>query len=328
MKAIVARAFGAPEDLRVEEIDAPCVQAGQVRVRVSAAAANYVDALIVAGKYQVKPALPFIPGAEFGGVVEAVGESVDRLKVGDRVCGSQVGGAFGELVVASATMVFNIPPSMSFVEAAIFRASNGTAFHALVQRAALQAGETVLVLGAGGAVGFSAIQIAKALGARVIASASSSAKRDLAVQAGADLALDSSAADWSEQIKAATGGRGVDVVVDPVGGYLTEAAFRRLSWRGRHLVIGFAAGGIPAIKTNLALLKGGALVGVDFRQFNLFEPEAAAENMRRLLALHGEGRLPVPPLKIYAPDKAGQALADAASGAVLGRRVVDFSSWS
>lgn len=327
MKAIVARAYGALDDLRVEEHAEPAVGPGQVRVKVQAAAANYVDALIVSGRYQVKPPLPFIPGAEFSGVVESVGEGVERLAVGDRVCGSQVGGAFGELVTASATMVFKIPSAMTFVEAAIFRASNGTAFHALVQRGALQAGETVLVLGAGGAVGFSAIQIAKALGARVIASASSAEKRSLALEAGADLALDSGASDWSDQIKAVTDGRGVDIVVDPVGGEMSEVAFRRLSWRGRHLVIGFAAGGIPAIKSNLALLKGASLIGVDFRQFNLFEPQQAAENMSRLLALFEAGSLPVPPVKLYAPQDAGAALADAASGAVLGRRVVDFSSW-
>ncbi|MDP1632527.1 MAG: NADPH:quinone oxidoreductase family protein [Caulobacter sp.] len=327
MKAIVVRAYGAFDALRVEDHDAPTVGPGQVRVRVHAAAANYVDALIVSGRYQVKPPLPFIPGAEFGGLVESVGEGVDRLSVGDRVCGSQVGGAFGELVTASATMVFRIPASMSFIDAAIFRASNGTAFHALVQRGALQRGETVLVLGGGGAVGYSAIQIAKALGARVIASASSTEKRVLAMTAGADLALDTSAPDWSDQVKAATAGRGVDVVVDPVGGDMSETAFRRLAWRGRHLVIGFAAGGIPAIKANLALLKGAAMVGVDFRQFNLFEPETAAENMSRLLALYEAGALPVPPVKIYAPQDAGAALADALSGAVLGRRVVDFSTW-
>jgi NADPH2:quinone reductase len=328
MKAVVVHAFGAPEHLSIEDVPEPGVGPGEVRVRVSAAAANYVDALIVSGKYQVKPPLPFVPGAEFSGFVDAVGDDVDRLRVGDRVCGSQVSGAFGALVTARAGMVFALPAAMPLVDAAVFRASNGTAFHALVQRANLVAGEIVLVLGAGGAVGYSAVQIAKALRGRVIAVASTEAKRALAREAGADHVLDPASHTWREEIEAATAGRGLDVVVDPVGGDLSEAAFRRLRWGGRHLVIGFASGVIPALKTNLALLKGAALVGVDFRQFNMLEPEAAGDNMRRLFELYEAGKLPVGPVRLYAARDAGQALADAASGAMVGRRVVDFSTWA
>lgn len=328
MRAIRAHAFGPPSLLRPEEAPDPQIGPSDVLVRVMAAAANFVDALIVRGLYQVKPALPFSPGAEFAGVVEAVGAEVSALRAGDRVCGSQVCGAFAERVGAPAAMVFRIPPSMSFEEAAVFRVGNGTAYHALVQRARLAAGERVLVLGAGGAVGGAAVGIAKALGAFVVASGASSERRSLALEAGADAVFDLGAADWRGAARALNEGRPFDVVVDPLGGAFTEPAFRSLAWGGRHLVIGFAAGPIPALPTNLALVKGAALLGVDFRQFNLLEPDAAARNMEALFELFAAKRLAAQPRRVYPAEEAGQALEDAASGAVLGRRVVDFSAWS
>lgn len=326
MKAVIAHSYGAPEDLRIGEAPDPPVGAGEVRVRVQAAAANFVDALVVSGRYQVKPPLPFIPGAEFSGIVDAVGDGVEGLRPGVRVCGSQFGGAYAELVTLPGHMAFEIPDEMSFSQAAIFRASNGTAYHGLVQRAALRPGETVLVLGAGGAVGYSAVQVAKALGARVIASASSAEKRRAAESAGAYAAIESGAADWRDQVRAAAGGE-IDVVVDPVGGPLSELAFRCLGWGGRHLVIGFAAGDIPAIRTNLALVKGAALIGVDFRRFNLLEPEAAKANTEQLFGFYRDGRLPPQPVRTYPAEAHAEALSDAASGAMIGRRVLDLSRW-
>jgi NADPH2:quinone reductase len=327
MRAVIVREFGSPTSFRIEEVPEPDPAPHEVRVRVHAAAANFVDALVSSGDYQVRPALPYIPGAEFSGVIDRVGADVNGLEPGDRVCGSQVSGAYGEQTAASSSMVFRIPDSMSFAEAAIFRASNGTAYHALVQRAKLHPGETVLVLGAAGGVGYSAVQIAKALGAHVIACASTEEKRAVALAAGADAAIASTVEGWRDRLKAALDDRPLDVVVDTVGGELTDAAFRSLGWGGRHLVIGFASGAIPSIRANLALVKGIALVGVDFRQFNLIEPGTAVANMAALLDLYRAGHLPAPAIKIYPAGEFAQALADARSGAVLGRRVIDFSLW-
>jgi NADPH2:quinone reductase len=324
MKAVVVRAFGAPETFQVEDVDDPQVGPGEVRVRVHAAAVNFVDALVSSGSYQVRPQLPFTPGGEFAGVIDAVGADVKSLRVGQRVCGSGVGGAWRELTTLPATLVFPIPDAMAFAEAATFRVSNATAYHALVQRAALKAGETVLVLGAGGAVGYAAVQIAKALGARVIASASTAGKRDLAIAAGADAAVETGAEDWRDQVKQAANGR-VDVVVDPVGGDMTEAAFRSLGWAGRHLVIGFAAGPIPRLPTNLALVKGAMLVGVDIRQFSLFEPQTSAANMRALFELYAQGRLVSAPQRAFPIARFADALNAVKSGGIVGRALLTIT---
>ena len=327
MRAVIVREFGSPDSFRIEEVPEPELAPHEICVRVHAAAANFVDALVSSGEYQIRPTLPYIPGAEFGGVIEGIGADVPSLKPGDRVCGSQVSGAYGEKTVASSSVVFRIPDSMSFAEAAIFRASNGTAYHALVQRANLRAGETVLVLGAAGGVGYSAVQIAKALGAHVIACASTEEKHTVALAAGADAAIASAVDGWRDRLKAALGDRPLNVVVDTVGGELTEAAFRSLEWGGRHLVIGFASGAIASIRANLALVKGIALVGVDFRQFNLIEPDKAAANMAAPFDLYRAGHLPAPAIKLYPAGQFAQALSDARSGAVLGRRVIVFSHW-
>jgi NADPH2:quinone reductase len=321
MRAVIVRAFGVPESFSIETIADPALSAGTVRVRVDTAAVNFVDGLVSSGAYQVRPALPFTPGGEFSGVVDAVSDGVSTVNVGDRVCGSTVGGAWGELIVLDARLVFKIPDRMTFGQAAVFRVSNATAYHALVQRAALKRGETVLVLGAGGAVGRAAIQIAKALGARVIASASSQAKRDLAVAAGADEVVETGAEDWRRQVKAAAG-RDVDIVVDPAGGELTEAAFRCLGWGGRHLVIGFAAGTIPRLPTNLALVKGAALLGVDIRQFSLLQPATSADNMRALFRFHEDHQLTSAPIKIFPLEDFASALNVVKAGDILGRAVL------
>lgn len=274
------------------------------------------------GNYQLKPPLPFVPGSEFAGIVEAVGEGVDRARIGQRVMGSAFGAAIGEACVIPAKLAVGIPDDMDFPTASIFRVSYATVYHALVQRAGLKAGETLLVLGAGGAVGYAAVEVANALGARVIASASSEAKRALALRGGADAAVDARSARWRDDVKAANGGRPVDVVLDPVGGDATEPAFRSLAWNGRHLVIGFAGGGIPRLPTNLALLKGAALVGVDVRQFGENEPEASAANIDALLSLYEAGKLHPPIARSYLLDDYVAAMNDAKSGETVGRIVI------
>jgi NADPH2:quinone reductase len=324
LKAVVAHAYGGPETLRIEEWPTPAPGPGQVRIAVRAVGVSFVDVLITAGRYQLKPPLPFIPGTEFSGVIDALGEGVTTLAVGDRVCASGMGGGFAQYAVTPATAALKAPAGMDFPEAAVLRVSFGTAYYALVQRAHLVPGETVLVLGAGGAVGAAAVQVARALGARVIGSASSPAKRALALASGAEAAVDSNAPDWRDQIKALTGGRGVDVVVDPVGGAATEPAFRSLAWNGRHLVIGFAAGDIPKLPVNLPLLKGAALIGVDIRQFGEKEPEEAARNIERLFALCAQGVL-TPAIAERRPFEAfAQAMTLAQAGATAGRVVVEI----
>lgn len=321
MLAVVGRALGPPESYRLEELPTPHPGAGQVRVAIRAAGVSFVDVLVASGGYQVKPATPFIPGSEFAGEVDAVGDGVTNVSVGDRVTGGGFGGVLAQAAVVPAHAVSPMPEGMSFEEASVFRVSYGTAYHALVQRGRLQAGETVLVLGAGGAVGAAAVQVAKVLGARVLASASSAAKRGLAREMGADETLETGAGDWREQLKALTAGRGIDIVVDPVGGDVTEPAFRSLAWKGRHLVIGFTAG--PArLPTNLPLLKGADLVGVDIRQFAALEPEAAAENGRRLSALAGEGKLRPRVAQVFPLARFAEAMTAAAAGTGAGRIVV------
>jgi NADPH2:quinone reductase len=325
MKAVVAYDYGAPETVVLEERPLPQPGPGEVRVAIHRVGVSFVDVLLTAGRYQVKPPLPYTPGTECSGVVDAVGEGVTHLRTGDRVIAGGMGGALAQYNVYPAASIRPIPDAMPFDEAAVFRVSYTTAYYALVQRGRLAKGETVLVLGAAGAVGVASIQVAKALGARVIASASTEAKRALTRTCGADDAVDSTAADWRDQIKALTDGKGVDVVVDPVGGSATEPAFRSLGWRGRHLVIGFAQGEIPKLPTNLPLLKGAALVGVDIRQFGINEPATYEANVQALFALHRDGLLKPAiaarfPLEAYA-----EALSMAAAGVTAGRVVVEVA---
>ena len=325
MRAVVAREFGPPESFRIEEAPTPEPGPGQVRIGIYAAGVSFVDVLVAEGGYQLKPRLPFTPGSEFAGLVEAVGPDANGVMVGDRVSASSFGGALAEKAVVAVGAATPIPDRMSFEEAACFRVSYATAYHALVQRGRLRSGETVLVLGAGGAVGAAAAQVAKALGARVIASASSEAKRGLAREMGADATLATGAADWRDQVKAMTDGRGVDIIVDPVGGEATEPAFRALAWKGRHLVIGFAAG-IARIATNLPLLKGAELVGVDMRQFGEREPALARENQQRLMELYAEGHLRPHIAHAFPLERFAEAMTAARDGSAAGRIVVRMAS--
>lgn len=280
-----------PQALTWKERPAPEPQAGEVRVAVKAASLNFPDLLIVQNKYQVKPPLPFVPGAEYAGVIEAVGAGVSHLRPGDPVAAFAGTGGFATHAVAPAAVVMKLPEGFSFPDAAAFLCTYGTTYHALIDRATLQAGETVLVLGAAGGVGTAAIQVAKAAGARVVAAASTDEKCALCRELGADATINYSHGDLREQIRAATDGRGPDVVYDPVGGDLAEPVFRSIAWRGRYLVIGFAQGSIPSLPLNLALLKGASLVGVFWGEFAKREPKRNAEALAQLAAWYGQGRI-------------------------------------
>lgn len=320
-RAVRADELGPPENYRLVEHDPGPPSPAQVRISIRAAGISFVDVLTAGGGYQVKPPVPFIPGSECAGVVTAVGAEVSGLAIGDKVVASGWGGMFAEAVNLPARTVRRMPAALSFEEAAVFPVSYATAWHALVDRGRLAAGETLLVLGAGGATGYAAVQIGRYLGARVIGSASSDAKRALAIQGGADAVVDARGDDWREAVKAANGGKGADVVFDPVGGEATDPAFRSLAWNGRHLVIGFP-GGMTALKTNLPLLKGASLVGVDIRQFGIFEPEKSEENRDRVFALAGEGKLRPAVARTYPLEEFRTAMADAAAGKSAGRVVL------
>lgn len=275
--------------LEWKELPTPQPGPGQVRVAIRAASLNFPDLLIVQNKYQIKPPLPFVPGSEYAGVVEAVGEGVTHLQVGQHVACLSGTGGFGTHTLAPAALCLPLPAGFPFVDAAAFIMTYATSHHALVDRAQLKAGETVLVLGAAGGVGTAAIQIAKAMGARVIAAASSDAKCALCKQLGADATINYSTQNLRDELKALTEGKGPDVIYDPVGGDLAEPAFRSIAWRGRYLVVGFAAGPIPALPLNLPLLKGASLVGVFWGDFAKREPKANAAMMLELAQWYGRG---------------------------------------
>lgn len=279
------------DDLHWVERPTPIPGDGEVLVEIRAASLNFPDLLIVQGKYQLKPTLPFVPGSEFAGTVVAVGSGVRHLRVGQGVACLSTIGAFATHAVVSALLCVPLPPGFPMLDAAAFIVTYATSHHALMDRAKLMAGETVLVLGAAGGVGTAAIQIAKAAGARVIAAASSTAKSAFCAELGADAIIDTSAQPLREAIKDLTGGKGPDVIYDPVGGEQTEAAFRSIAWRGRHLVIGFASGPIPALPLNLALLKGASIVGVFWGEYTKREPKSAAEMMLELMTWYGQGKI-------------------------------------
>ncbi|NMM77859.1 NADPH:quinone oxidoreductase family protein [Acidovorax sp. SRB_24] len=279
------------EALAWTELPTPTPGAGQVLVEIKAASLNFPDLLIVQNKYQIKPPLPFVPGSEYAGVVQAVGEGVTHLRVGQSVACLSGTGGFGTHALAPAALCMPLPPGFSHVDAAAFIMIYATSHHALVDRAQLRAGETVLVLGAAGGVGTAAIQIAKALGATVIAAASSDEKCALCTSIGADATINYSREDLREALKRLTGGKGPDVVYDPVGGDFTEPAFRSIAWRGRYLVVGFASGPIPALPLNLPLLKGASVVGVFWGEFARREPQANAAMMNALAQWYAQGKI-------------------------------------
>lgn len=279
------------EALVWKESPTPEPAPGEVRVAIRAASLNFPDLLIVQNKYQMKPPLPFVPGSEYAGVVDAVGTGVTHLEVGDAVAAITGTGGFATHACVNAALVMPLPEGFALDDAAAFVMTYATTHHALLDRAALKAGETVLVLGAAGGVGTAAIQIAKAHGARVIAAASSDAKCELCIQLGADAAINYSSANLRDEIKRLTEGKGPDVVYDPVGGDLAEPVFRSIAWRGRYLVVGFAQGGIPALPLNLALLKGASVVGVFWGEFARREPQANARALAELAQWYAQGRI-------------------------------------
>ena len=279
------------EALRWTELPTPEPKAGQVRVAIRAASLNFPDLLIVQNKYQMKPPLPFVPGSEYAGVVEAVGEGVTHLKSGDAVAAFAGTGGFATHAVVDAALVLPLPEGFAFDDAAAFVLTYGTTHHALVDRAAMKAGQTLLVLGAAGGVGTAAVQIGKVLGARVIAAASSDEKCALCKAIGADETINYTSANIRDELKKLTDGKGPDVVYDPVGGDLAEPVFRSIAWRGRYLVVGFAQGAIPALPLNLTLLKGASIVGVFWGDFARREPEAHAQALAELARWYAEGKV-------------------------------------
>jgi NADPH2:quinone reductase len=322
MKAVLCKAYGPPESLVFEDVPSPQPGAGEVVVSVKAASVNFPDVLIIQNKYQFKPPLPFSPGSELAGIVKEVGAGVSAFKPGDRVIAFTGYGAFAEEVKTEATRLVPLPQGMDFNTGAAFILTYGTSDHALRDRGALKAGETLLVLGAAGGVGLAAIEIGKALGARVIACASSEDKLAVCREHGADETINYSSEDLRERIKALTQGKGVDVVYDADGGPYSEPAFRSIAWRGRLLVVGFAAGDIPKLPLNLALLKGASIVGVFWGDFGRREPKQFGASLRQLGQWFAEGKLKPHVSQVLPLAKAADALDLMAARKVKGKLVL------
>jgi NADPH2:quinone reductase len=321
LRAVIADQLGPIANYALRACDSGPPKPNQVRIEVRAAGVSFVDVLTAQGKYHVNPPTPFIPGSECAGLIAAVGAEVKQFAVGQRVVATGFGGIFAEVVNLNARSVWPMPGDLSFEEAAVFPVSYTTVWHALVDRGRLQSGETLVVLGAGGATGYAAVQIGKHLGARVIASASSEAKRKLALSGGADAVVNARSESWRNDLKTANGGKPVDVVFDPVGGEATEAAFRTLGWNGRHLIVGFP-GGIASLRTNLPLLKGASLIGVNLRQFGEVELPRAEANRDKVFALAAQGLFRPVVAQSFSLERFDEAMAAAASGHDAGRIVI------
>jgi NADPH2:quinone reductase len=302
MRALVCKEYGPPEALVIEKHDDPSPGKGQILVDIAAAGINFPDVLAIAGKYQVKTPTPFVPGNEAAGVVSSIGEGVKHFSIGDKVIVNTMGGAFAEKCLADVRTSMPLPEALSFEQGAGFSVTYGTSYHALKQSANLQPGETVLVLGAAGGVGITAVEIAKAMGARVIAAASSKEKLEFAVSAGADETINYSEEPLKERVKELTGGDGADVVYDPVGGELAEQAFRATAWHGRYLIIGFASGDIPKFAANIALLKEASIIGVWWGTWAMKNPKLQIANMTAMAKLIAEGVLTPRVTESYALD--------------------------
>ena len=326
VKAVVCKQFGPPESLVLEDLPSPKAGAGEAVVSVKAASVNFPDVLIIQNKYQFKPPLPFSPGSELAGVVKEVGTDVTAFRPGDRVIAFTTYGAFAEEARTEATRLLPLPSGMDYVTGAAFTLTYGTSEHALRDRGALEPGETLLVLGAAGGVGLAAIEIGRALGAHVIACASSDEKLAVCRAHGADATINYAAEDLRERIRALTDGRGVDVVYDAVGGPYTEPAFRSLAWRGRLLVVGFAAGEIPKLPLNLPLLKGASVVGVFWGDFARREPREFAASFAQLARWFAEGRLRPHVSQTLPLAKAAQAIRLLASRQAKGKVVITMGA--
>lgn len=322
MKALVCSAFGPIADLRPGTLPDPVPGEGQVLIEVKAASVNFPDALIVQGRYQVRPELPFAPGAEAAGVVRALGPGVQGFSVGDTVVASTGHGAFAELCLAQAAKVSRLPQGMDFEHGAAFVLTYGTSLHALQQVGRLQAGETLLVLGAAGGVGLAAIEIGRALGARAIAAASSEEKLALCRRCGADATIDYTQPEWRRRVEALTDGQGADVVYDAVGGVHAEPALRATAWRGRYLVVGFAAGEIPRLPLNLALLKERQILGVFWGEAMRRDPAQHEANMAQLGRWFEQGLLRPAITERVPLDHAAAAIQRLADRQAMGKLVV------
>jgi NADPH:quinone reductase len=322
MKAVLCKAFGPPESLSIEEVEPLKPGKGQVVISVKACGVNFPDALIIQGKYQSKPLFPFTPGSEVSGIVKELGEGVDNFKVGTHVMGFIGMGGFAEEIVADASQIIPMPHTLDFPTASAFLLTYGTSHHALKDRAQLQQGETLLVLGAAGGVGLAAVEIGKAMGARVIAAASSDEKLEVCKQHGADEVINYSTEDFRDRIKQLTGGKGVEVVLDPVGGDYSEPALRCMAWGGRFLVIGFAAGDIPRIPLNLPLLKACSIVGVFWGSFMERYPSRGRENLQELITWMNEGKLKPHVSATYPLEHVADALNDLMKRKVTGKAVL------
>src|SRR6185312_1337892 len=322
MKALLCTHYGTPDDLELADIADPVAGPGEAVVRIEAAALNFFDTLIIAGKYQTKPAMPFSPAAEFAGTVESVGPGVTSLAIGDRVLGYAGYGAARERIALSIDRLVKIPPGVDFDRAAGICVTYGTTLHALKDRAHLKVGETLAVLGASGGVGLAAIELGKLMGARVIACASSAEKLDFARQHGADDAIDYAKDDLKDGLRRLTDGKGADVIYDPVGGSYSEAALRSIAWQGRFLVVGFAAGDIPKLPLNLTLLKGCDVLGVFWGSWIARDPAGHRANTEQLLAWLAEGKLSSHVHAVYALKDATTALKAIASRKVMGKIIL------
>jgi len=319
MKAVLCKAYGLPEDLVIEEVESPQAGRGQVVIKVKACGVSFPDTLIIQGKYQFKPPMPFSPGGELAGVVQEVGPGVEGIKAGDRVIAFTGWGGYAQEVVTEASRIIPMPDNMDFATAAIFIMTYGTSHYALKDRAHLKAGETLLVLGAAGGVGLAAVELGKVMGARVIAAASSDEKLVICQRYGADEVINYTTEDLKDRIKELTGGNGVDVIYDPVGGKYAEPALRGMAWEGRYLVVGFADGEIPRIPLNLTLLKGCAIVGVFWGSFTARDPQRNQQHLQELLSWYSSGKIKPFISATYTLEQASQALRDMMERKVKGK---------
>ncbi len=324
MKAILCKEFGLPETLVLKDLQLSEPSEKEVLIEIYACGVNFPDALIIQNKYQFKPNLPFSPGGEVSGIIKSVGSKVSNFKVGDKVLALSIWGGFAEEVLVNASMVFPMPQGMSFITAASSLYTFGTSYHALKDRGQLKKGETILILGAAGGVGIAAVELAKLMGATVIAAASSEEKLALCKSKGADFCINYSVQDLKLAIKEITQGKGVDIVYDPIGGTLAEPALRSMAWNGRYLVVGFASGEIPQLPFNLALLKGCAVVGVFWGSFAEREPANSLKNFGELLYWMSKGKIAQPIHKIYALEESPSAIRDLMERKVIGKAVVQI----
>ncbi|TWX68118.1 NADPH:quinone oxidoreductase family protein [Colwellia demingiae] len=322
MKAVVCNEFGPVENLEYKDMPVPTLKKGQVLVKVEAAGINFPDGLLIQGLYQMKPPTPFVPGAEFSGVISELGQGVSHLNIGQRVIGLSMLNGFAEQVVVDATNVFPIPEQISFEEAAGLVTAHATAHYGLKQRANVKAGETVLVTGAAGGTGLAAVQIAKAMGAKVIAVCSTEEKLQVAKDNGADVLINYKDVDLKSQLKELTGGKGVDVVYECVGGETFGACARNMAWNGRLLVVGFACGVIPKFAVNLALVKGFSVIGVFWGAFTQHQPKDFIANMHELLTWYVKGYVKVVVDEVFPLVNAADAINKVLSRNVKGKVIL------